>query len=506
MGSFLSSKLWTNDELQRKFPAILTGNDILLAVRCVGLCLLSYYNKCLKTKYLEFEDKWVKSLAVHDLRFWNERVSVDVASKTLVPSQALTGYIRNLDEDAMGNIPFICFRGTKAVDDIVRDLKSFDVAPMKLRGRNHHTYQSSASKGPKTHSTGTSGSSAHNHTHYGSNNNTENSINNKANNINNYKRSNSIISTTSVISNGSTGRSTSFLYRFCRFCGCCCCFTHRCFRRRRKRVGLTGGHFYDKLGIYLKMGILEDVVTNVEKFRNGLIICGHGIGAAVANLFFVELLYNYPDLVAHYKDRIRLVTFGEPRCFNKSLAKRLQRVPIKKLRFINENDLVTGLPCSEHRIFRHFGKAFYAKRLTKQWHSLDGFDDFGWDHSEAQLRRMTELKRVPSFSNAPPLLRRGSSSVRMGMYSDGSGSGSMRGFECFAEDMRPHTLASDYGYLRQLVNSTEYSNAVKSLHEPRVKKLYLGLPIDYEELDEFEDDDGDVCDVAEPEAIARDDT
>ena len=642
VSTLFGTDLWTNEELNKKYNtgphSVIPGKDYLLAARCLGLCLLSYYNKHLNpVKFSDFEEKWIKALAIHDIKWWNEKVTIDVVNRTFMPSQALTGYIRNLDEDAMGNIPFICFRDTKAMDDVIRDLKSFDVAPMKLRGpgsdkkgepgspvRHSRRRQAGSGMGGITRASSTS------------------SINSTAGSSMSHHRSGGGIASNGcaramlmpigavyLLFRGNNGR-----------------------RRRHRVVGLTGAHYYEKWTFYQKQGILHEMVNQIEKFRNGIIICGHGLGAAIANLFFTELAFNYPQLIQQYKEKIRIVTFGEPRCFNIKLSKKLNKLPITKLRYLNENDIVTGLPSHVHHIYQHFGnKVYYAQKLSKKLQSLEGFYDYGWDfNADTQLKRQhllfggntgggalfpsngsgsgsdgkhshpppaghghhpgghthhqmikvnSILSNNPSGSNSPELksksigggrhegksggwfggwggagknkvavddqtapntsnntassaagggvphvstasssmstssaglhghgahghhhgsmsrtasnnhiMRRGSSALMLlgGIqdYSNNSSSGfnglgavggnsSLRGFDHIHEDLRPHSLVNEYGYLRQLFQCPAYLAAVKEVHEPRLKRLYMNLPIDWDEIDEFENADGDLC-------------
>ncbi len=105
--------------------------------------------------------------------------------------------------------------------------------------------------------------------------------------------------------------------------------------------------------------IVEELLHLIAKYDNGFLITGHSLAGGCCNVFFLEFLLDYPDLVQKYQSKGRIVTFGAPRAIELPLSDAINATPITYLRFVNNLDLVTTLSITQFKLFFHPGKAFY---------------------------------------------------------------------------------------------------------------------------------------------------
>lgn len=95
------------------------------------------------------------------------------------------------------------------------------------------------------------------------------------------------------------------------------------------------------------------------------ILTGHSLGGALANLCAVDLQYNLGTDVS-----VEVYTFGAPRVGNKAFANSYnQRVP-KTWRFVNGNDVVSGLP-RRWQGYRHVNQRIRFK-VPFTWRIISG--------------------------------------------------------------------------------------------------------------------------------------
>lgn len=69
------------------------------------------------------------------------------------------------------------------------------------------------------------------------------------------------------------------------------------------------------------------------------VVTGHSLGGALANLCAVDLQYNFAPNIA-----IEVYTFGAPRVGNRAFSESYNRRVPNNWRFVNGNDVVSGLP------------------------------------------------------------------------------------------------------------------------------------------------------------------
>ncbi len=119
--------------------------------------------------------------------------------------------------------------------------------------------------------------------------------------------------------------------------------------------------------------LIQEVVSLMSQYDDRLLITGYGLGGACANIFLIELLFDYYHLVSTPgRAKVQLVTFGSPRAMGDRIAQELDRLSsvraISHLRFVNHRDGVSDLPLSPHYIgcYGHAGKTFYP-----YWSSVD---------------------------------------------------------------------------------------------------------------------------------------
>ncbi|NEQ49418.1 MAG: lipase family protein [Leptolyngbya sp. SIO3F4] len=77
------------------------------------------------------------------------------------------------------------------------------------------------------------------------------------------------------------------------------------------------------------------------------IITGHSLGGALAKLCAVDLQYNFSEKIS-----VEMYSFGAPRVGNDAFTESYNRRVLKSWRFVNGNDVVSGLPRRWQR-YRH---------------------------------------------------------------------------------------------------------------------------------------------------------
>merc|ERR1711988_235982 len=119
-----------------------------------------------------------------------------------------------------------------------------------------------------------------------------------------------------------------------------------------------------------KQGMMQHIDANIKTQGQKVLVTGHSLGGALANLIAIHIRNKYPDCQLH------LSTYGAPRAFATADADRIQAKMIKdsdgfdmfssggKLtawRFLNYGDVVPSLPPSTMG-FKHVGKGFYINQ------------------------------------------------------------------------------------------------------------------------------------------------
>ncbi len=105
--------------------------------------------------------------------------------------------------------------------------------------------------------------------------------------------------------------------------------------------------------------LIAEIMHLSKDLSEGLLIIGHSLGAACANVFFAELLTDYEDKVTANREKIHVVTFGGPRSFTVETAQFVNKAKIEILRFVNNDDIITKLPPPEIP-YVHVGTPFFA--------------------------------------------------------------------------------------------------------------------------------------------------
>ncbi len=120
----------------------------------------------------------------------------------------------------------------------------------------------------------------------------------------------------------------------------------------------------------------------IEDGHRTVWICGHSLGAAMATIFASRV-----DQV--FDNSIKIYTYGSPRCGGKNFINSISNIPHK--RFVNNNDVVTGVPFWLMG-YRHHGDLQYInyygniRKLTV------------WQRVKDQLRgRWAAIKKLQLF-------------------------------------------------------------------------------------------------------------
>lgn len=97
---------------------IASGEDLLLAAKMLGLSNLAYNNVDVSQDFATFQETCVKTMKIERLKIWNDRTLI----LRKVQSQAITGIITDTTNSFAKPKPFVAFRGTASLDDVIHDL------------------------------------------------------------------------------------------------------------------------------------------------------------------------------------------------------------------------------------------------------------------------------------------------------------------------------------------------------------------------------------------------
>lgn len=169
--------------------------------------------------------------------------------------------------------------------------------------------------------------------------------------------------------------------------------------------------------------IVETAIEYAKAYGNEIIISGHSLGAAMANLCAAYIRHEFPEV------EVTLVTFGSPRVFTSPTVSTTS-TSTRHLRFVNPGDLITLLG-DELELKLHHVVAPILKHKNN-WHNLPETGDF------------VNFPYNPVNFDANFALFKGFLSTKA----------------------NKHRLTTPDGYHDQVFNSHAYQSAVKSLQEP----------------------------------------
>lgn len=119
----MANAIWKNN----KDKLVLTNeNQILLGMKTANICLLSYRSTAVDgNKLNHIEEEALELLNIIDYKTWTYTIKQE---KSVLGysfgSLACTGLVSNVSKSIDGPIPFICFRGTYTIHDMVIKLLS----------------------------------------------------------------------------------------------------------------------------------------------------------------------------------------------------------------------------------------------------------------------------------------------------------------------------------------------------------------------------------------------
>ena len=179
--------------------------------------------------------------------------------------------------------------------------------------------------------------------------------------------------------------------------------------------------------------MIDYILAECNKHDNGLLICGHSLGGAMASLLASELGKDYS------LRGIEIVTFGCPRVFEPSVARIIAKLPqlwtehqktFRTLRFVNHGDLIPSVLKND---LCHASNPLYRHHNGSHWHYIPDFD---WAHKE-------DLDNFSEF------------------FTSGGGT---------------HSIFAHSGYQGNITHNIAYQNALLHANE-QVKNSFLGLPL-----------------------------
>ncbi|EKV02396.1 putative lipase [Leptolyngbya sp. PCC 7375] len=117
------------------------------------------------------------------------------------------------------------------------------------------------------------------------------------------------------------------------------------------------------------------------------LLTGHSLGGALAKLCAVDLQYNFsPDI------SVEVYTFGAPRVGNKAFAESYNRRVPNTWRFVNGNDVVSGLPRRWQR-YRHVDERIRFNVMFS-WRIISGsLQDHRIDRYIAALEKRADQEK-----------------------------------------------------------------------------------------------------------------
>ncbi len=484
-------------------------DELILGMKCLGLCSLSYNNVEIDPKKADFEKYWAKKLNVvkkskhfrsADLqklvkkpyRIWSDTTNSTFTNELILESQAITGFIYDVPGSKSDRpVPFVCFRGSTSIFDFYRDLKSakstllytskgrvaggcgsgfFEMHSELLKPFAFHPdpKDSEASIGSNTGVSALAADATAKSISAGikiGHSDTK-SPSPKKDNKKKFKAAVSAVKISGAIT-----------------------------RNKRKSMGPDAlstetddhhihehdpdhgheGHDHDShdsvhIDDYPLQRLMDVVLRNMDYADNGLIICGHSLGGAVSTLFYAELLHDYPELVEKYKNKIHVVTFGSPRAVDLRLADKLDQSPVTHLRFVNDNDIITAVPPRRLELFYHWGKCLFAPERF-------------YDDQASYARRwlvMHDPKRITCTEGTKVHINKEDFGVDR-LHSNGIWT---EFIECIRDNFAAHMLTQEKGYAGQFTK-VEY---------PKIVELRNHLPY----LAKDEDGDGIPDDDQQP--------
>lgn len=318
-------------------------DELLLGIKALGLCTLTYNNRVLMCQKLihnaakgtvfrktlsdelidkihtfckdEVELSWIRAANIieEEYTLWNDTWKRPIQEEYL-ESQCMTGVIdMSPTPDQQDLVPFVAFRGSVSAMDWLRDAKSAIAIPYHTRKRTP---------------------------------------------------------TTAMVGKGFAEMLAELMKE----------------KTITKELGdiksLSHGHSV-LTTLASAVNLLDEVERLVKKYDNGLIITGHSLGGGCANIFLLEFMTDYRALIDQYKEKIRMVIFGSPRAVDTETSRAFDRLPITFLRFVNNDDLITDLPPKSMKLYKHAGKTFYpyfSTNIQELQQSLDPLKSLkDWD-------------------------------------------------------------------------------------------------------------------------------
>jgi hypothetical protein len=251
--------------------------DILLAMKALGLCKLSYSTLSQDPEKDALQQKWLTALKIKEFQCWYDYTndsSLHVAggdnnAAAFDPNnlgiEAITGIAFDISDDLMGPIPFVCFRGSVDPAHVVTRKELADVISVQLDEKEDDAALEMDE--------------------------------NRCAHLHKYKNLHQLCTTKAPLNGGAVGHD---------------CLLDICCRRG-------------------------------AEYANGLLVCGHSLGGAMASLFAAEVYSNYGDAIA-----LHLITLGAPKVFSSKTAAEINSHPYRNLRFCNNNDMVQSLGAPHH--------------------------------------------------------------------------------------------------------------------------------------------------------------
>jgi hypothetical protein len=264
-------------------------------------------------------------------------------------------------------------------------------------------------------------------------------------------------------------------------------------------IGDTGLGFVAKLEAFHNLGLEEHVIELVNKYQNGLFITGHSLGGAVASLFTAALNHDYPELFQGKSARSMVqVTFGAPRVYDRATALKINSLPFKNLRFVNETDLIPTLPYWKLGSLYHTGDCYYVEDKKYMWHWIQctaGIDDDQLKE-EAEGDPDADADAPEGDDNGDNVDTATSGLMKLkdrdfnfasdGHVSEDKYENTFAKFTIGGGDT--HSLSAFSGYLDQLVNSYVFREQLKNCTNAEVVETFKQLPVEISkpsELKEF---------------------
>ena len=220
-------------------------------------------------------------------------------------------------------------------------------------------------------------------------------------------------------------------------------------------IGLAGRglvEYYESLKLTTKnkqnlpITLLYWILSTQTKYPDvELLITGHSLGAAGANLLAADL---YTDNKAFLN--LQLITFGCPKTFGRDSAEIIHKFPYVNHRYVNDGDLITtiggtllyniGIPIYHPDFHSSFYKSIYS--LKDNWCIIPIDHSFDWTLDDSYIKSATHC-----IGN---LITKG---------------------------LKPHLIDSSKGYSKTIFESDLYQNAYNSITDVDIKRTFDRLPL-----------------------------